>query len=265
MRKLRSNEERTRRFYDCLWQNYTPEYAASKKHWALFFDPEEVLNKSVLDAGCGTGVFSIIFARMGALSVVGIDISKRSLERAQRQADQLGLQNATFQKVNMLRLPFTDACFDIVWSWGSVHHTADPFGCLAELIRVLKPGGSLLVAVYRRTGLTFLHETLRKGLIRLPSKYWIPFSRFLSLVAAPGISLFKKRDKSRKGEKLEQLLFDWFFVPIRHSYLPEEIKSFLVKRGLVIKKYLPFSGRFNSTSNFIFKARKQTHLCQAPN
>ena len=61
---------------------------------------------------------------------------------------------------------------------------------------------------------------------------------------------------AERGEKLEELIIDWYFVPIRHYYKPEEIRGFLEERGLVIEKYLPASGRFDSTSNFIFKARK---------
>jgi len=54
---------------------------------------------------------------------------------------------------------------------------------------------------------------------------------------------------------LEELILDWYFVPIRHHYYPREIKDFLEQKGLTIEKFLPASGRFDSTSNFIYKAR----------
>lgn len=250
-------EEKVRRFYDELWSKYTPEYSASEKHWEFFYNSAEIKGKSVLDAGCGTGIFSFIFAKKGASKVTGIDISQRSLETAERMTKYFELRNISFQIVNMLKLPFPSASFDIVWAWGAVHHTTDPLRSLEELIRVLKPGGSLLLAVYRKTGLTFLHEMLRKVMLRMPQKSWIPLSRILSVALSPIVFLFKRREKSRKGEKLEELTLDWFFVPVRHYYLPEAIKAFLKERGLAIEKYLPYSGRFNSTSNFILKARKR--------
>ena len=249
-------EEKVRRFYDDLWSKYIPRYSSSKEHWEIFYHPAEARDKLVLDAGCGTGIFSFIFAKKGASRVVGIDISELSLKTAQYLKKKHGVENTDFQRVNMLKLPFQNASFDMVWSWGTVHHTTDPLLAIEELIRVLKHEGSLLLAIYRKTGLTFLHETLRRILLRLPKKTWGPFSFMLSLVLAPGVFLFKRRQKSRKGEKLEELILDWFFVPLRHYFLPAEIKIFLRRRGLVIEKYLPYSGRFNSTSNFILKARK---------
>jgi hypothetical protein len=78
----------------------------------------------------------------------------------------------------------------------------------------------------------------------------------MAFFLSPVVFFFKKREKSRKGEKLEELILDWYFVPIRHYYTPEEILDFLKKKGLEVEKFLPASGRFDSSSNFIFKARK---------
>jgi len=251
------HKEKVGSFYDVVWTEYLPEYEASENHWKIFYPPQEIQGKSVLDAGCGTGIFSIIFARNGASEVLGIDISEGSLETAQSLKEKFSLTNAAFQKQDMLKLPFADETFDIVWAWGTVHHTTDPFGAVTELIRVLKDEGSLLLAVYTRTKLTFLHEIIRKTLVRTPKKTWKALSKILAFFLWPIVLIFKKREKSRKGETLEELIMDWYFVPVRHYYYPEEIQSFLEKRGFIIEKFLPASGRFNSTSNFIIKARKK--------
>ncbi len=250
------DKEKVGRFYDVVWTEYIPEYKASAKHWEIFFSPEEVEGKSVLDAGCGTGIFSIIFANNGARHVTGIDISEGSLQTAQNLKEKFQLNSTDFQKQDMLVLPFPDRSFDIVWAWGTVHHTTNPFKAIAELIRVLKPSGSILLAVYKRTRLTFIHEIIRKILLRAPKKTWKSLAKIMSFFLMPVIFLFKKREKSRKGEKLEELIIDWYFVPIRHYYKPAEISSFLENKGFVVEKFLPASGRFDSTSNFIIKARK---------
>lgn len=250
------SKEKVGRFYDVVWTEYIPEYPASEKHWEIFYTAEEVKNKSVLDAGCGTGIFSIIFANKGAAKVTGIDISEGSLETARSLMEKFNLENAEFRKEDMLKLPFEDETFGIVWAWGTVHHTTDPHKAISELIRVLKKGGSLLLAVYTKTRLTFIHEIIRRTLIKTPRKTWKILSKILALFLAPVVFFFKKREKSRKGEKLEELILDWYFVPIRHYYVPDEIKSFLEERGFDIEKFLPASGRFDSTSNFIYKARK---------
>jgi ubiquinone/menaquinone biosynthesis C-methylase UbiE len=250
------NKEKVGSFYDVVWTEYVPELEASEKHWRLFYSPEEVRGKSVLDAGCGTGIFSVIFARNGAGRVTGIDISAGSLETAKSLKAKFAVDNAEFRLQDMLRLPFADGSFDIVWAWGTVHHTTDPFRAISELIRVLRPGGSLFLAVYKRTKVTFVHEIIRKTLIRTPRRTWTALSKIMAFLLSPVVFFFKKREKSRKGEKLEELILDWYFVPIRHYYTPEEIQDFLKKKGLEVEKFLPASGRFDSSSNFIFKARK---------
>ena len=250
------NRERVGDFYDVVWTEYIPEYEASEKHWLLFYAPEEVRGKAVLDAGCGTGIFSIIFARNGAGRVTGIDISPGSLGTAEGLKEKFGLGNARFEKQNMLRLPYPDASFDIVWAWGTVHHTTDPLGAVTELMRVLKPGGSILLAIYKKTKVTWIHEAIRKTLIRTPRRSWNGLAKGMAFFGTPVVALFKKREKSRQGEKLSELILDWYFVPIRHHYTPDEIRTFLEKRGYTIENYLAHSGRFDSSSNFIYKARK---------
>jgi len=251
------NKEKVGKFYDVVWTEYIPEYEDSEKHWEIFYSAGEIKNKTVLDAGCGTGIFSIIFANNGAAKVTGIDISEGSLNTAQNLKKKFALGNVEFLKEDMLHLPFPDENFDIVWAWGTVHHTTDPFQAINELIRVLKKDGSLLLAVYTRTRLTFIHEIIRKTLIHTPKKTWKLISKILAIFLSPVVFFFKKREKSRKGEKLEELIMDWYFVPIRHYYRPSEIQDFLESKGFQIEKFLPASGRFNSTSNFIFKSRKK--------
>ncbi len=250
------DKEKVGRFYDVVWTEYLPEYEETEKHWRIFFTPEEVRDRSVLDAGCGTGIFSAIFANQGASRVTGIDISKGSLGTARGLKEKFGLDAAEFLQQDMLELPFADASFDIVWAWGTVHHTTDPFRAIDQLIRVLKPGGALLLAVYTRTRLTFLHEIIRKILVRTPRRSWTFLSKVMAFFLTPVVFFFKKREKSRKGEKLEELILDWYFVPIRSYYRPEEIQEYLEGKGFAIEIFLPASGRFDSTSNFIFKARK---------
>ncbi|MFQ6082591.1 MAG: class I SAM-dependent methyltransferase [Candidatus Aminicenantia bacterium] len=250
------NKEKVSRFYDIVWTEYLPEYEASQSHLELFFKDDEIVNRTILDAGCGTGIFTIIFANKGAKKVIGVDISEGSLNTGRELKEKFKLSNVEFQKDDMLNLSFKENTFDIVWAWGTIHHTEDPYKAMEELIRVLKKDGIFFMALYKKTKLTFIHEIIRRVLIKTPRKSWTILSKIMAFFLSPIVFLFKKREKSRKGEKLEELILDWYFVPIRHYFYPERIKSFLEKRNFIIEKFLPASGRFNSTSNFIFKAKR---------
>ena len=250
------NKEKVGSFYDVVWTEYIPEYDASEKHWRLFFSPEEVKGTAVLDSGCGTGIFSIIFAKNGAGQVTGIDISPGSLGTAESLKQKFGLTNVRFEQQDMLHLPYPDASFDVVWAWGTVHHTTDPLGAIDGLIRVLKPGGSILLAIYKKTKVTWIHEAIRRTLIKTPRRSWNGLAKIMAFFGTPIVWIFKRREKARKGETLSELILDWYFVPIRHYYKPDEIRKHLEGKGFTIENYLAHSGRFNSSSNFIFKARK---------
>ncbi|MGD0781907.1 MAG: methyltransferase domain-containing protein, partial [Candidatus Aminicenantales bacterium] len=169
---------------------------------------------------------------------------------------KFGLTNARFEQQDMLHLPYPDASFDVVWAWGTVHHTTDPLGAIDGLIRVLKPGGSILLAIYKKTKVTWIHEAIRRTLIKTPRRSWNGLAKIMAFFGTPIVWIFKRREKARKGETLSELILDWYFVPIRHYYKPDEIRTHLEGKGFTIENYLAHSGRFNSSSNFIFKARK---------
>jgi SAM-dependent methyltransferase len=105
--------------------------------------------KRVLDVGCGQGAKLNYLPRFGA-TMFGVDMSSESLRRAAAGVDELGHSDQVHISVaDAERLPYPDACFDAVLSFGVLHHTPDTCGGVKELWRVLKPGGLALVMLYR--------------------------------------------------------------------------------------------------------------------
>lgn len=99
---------------------------------------------TVLDVGCGIGGSSRILAREYGCAVTGITISLQQVRRAQElTAPEV---NARFQVDDALALSFPDASFDVVWSVEAGPHMPDKAQFARELMRVLKPGGILVVA-----------------------------------------------------------------------------------------------------------------------
>lgn len=98
----------------------------------------------VLDVGCGTGAQSrTLIQRPGVAEVVGIDRAKFLLERARQLA--AGMEGLTFEEAPGDELPFEAAAFDVVVVHTVLTHVADPEAVLAELFRVLRPGGTLAI------------------------------------------------------------------------------------------------------------------------
>jgi ubiquinone/menaquinone biosynthesis C-methylase UbiE len=100
---------------------------------------------AVLDVACGPGLVTCEFAK-AAEKVVGIDMTPAMLETARNRQLELGLNNLGWELGDALHLPFEDQSFDVVITRYSFHHLLSPELALAEMIRVCKQGGSVLVA-----------------------------------------------------------------------------------------------------------------------
>ncbi|MCM0083838.1 methyltransferase domain-containing protein [Geomonas sp. Red32] len=99
----------------------------------------------VLDVACGPGLVACEFARHAG-QVTGIDITPAMIEQAARRQQELGLTNLTWTEGDVVPLPYPDDSFSLVITRYSFHHFLEPQRALAEMIRVCRPGGRVLVA-----------------------------------------------------------------------------------------------------------------------
>ncbi|GGY43285.1 hypothetical protein GCM10007148_10000 [Parvularcula lutaonensis] len=104
----------------------------------------------VLDAGAGTGAFSSAFLREAVerVELHALDTSRHMLVEAQRRYREMGTE-ARLHLGDVRRLPFTDGTLDVVLMAHVLEHLAEPRDVLAEMFRVLRPGGRILIAATR--------------------------------------------------------------------------------------------------------------------
>lgn len=129
-----------------------------------YLRPDSVNDADVLEIGCGMGTHTQCLAQAGA-RVVAIDLTQQAVEMTRRRCALLGL-SADVRAADAESLPFADASFDLVWTWGVLHHSRSFERCLAEVSRVLRPGGRLFMMVYHRRSLIYhLHNVLIRGIL----------------------------------------------------------------------------------------------------
>lgn len=112
------------------------------------FEVEE--GRSILDAGAGTGNFSLKLARKGA-DVTGIDISEDMLKLAEEKTGAEGY-SIPFLKRDIFETGFEDESFDAVFSMAAFEFIEEHERAVEELYRLVKPGGSLLIGTIAKSG-----------------------------------------------------------------------------------------------------------------
>ena len=104
--------------------------------------------KRVLEIGVGAGTDFVQWVRAGAIAT-GVDLTSRGVELTRERLALEGL-SADVRQANAEALPFPDGSFDHVYSWGVLHHSPDTPRAIAEVHRVLRPGGTATVMIYHR-------------------------------------------------------------------------------------------------------------------
>jgi ubiquinone/menaquinone biosynthesis C-methylase UbiE len=124
----------------------------------------EARGQKVLEIGVGMGADYLEWLKAGAVAT-GIDLSTGSIERAKVRCERAGMLS-NLRQADAERLPFPENTFDIVYSYGVMHHSPDTPQCVAEACRVLKPGGSIRIMVYHHPSLTGLMLWARYGALQ---------------------------------------------------------------------------------------------------
>lgn len=132
--------------------------------------------QQILDVGCGIGGSSLYLAEKFGATATGITLSPVQADRARERARSSGI-NAQFQVADALNMPFADHSFDLVWSLESGEHMPDKVKFLQECDRVLKPGGTFLMATWchRPTDKVPLTVDDHKRLAEIYRVYCLPY------------------------------------------------------------------------------------------
>lgn len=208
---------------------------------AKLFPNGELKGATFLDVGCGSGLSMLAARRLGAGEVRGLDLDAQSVAAAERL---LAGQNARVSQKSILdATPAELGTFDIVHSWGVLHHTGAMWTALDRAGDLVRPGGLLAVALYRKTPLCPFWSIEKRlyteaprpaqSLIRAAYK-----AAFLSGLAATGKNpaAYVRDYRSARGMSWHHDVHDWLGGYPYESATPDEIKSRLAARGFEMQR-----------------------------
>ena len=141
------------------WEAYSSQVLDDKRIQIATESLEKLLNKetldgcSFLDVGCGSGLFSIAASQMKAYPVVGIDINPACVEVSERnRVNQAPTAVIRFVQVSALDITALEKLgqFDIVYAWGSLHHTGSMWEAIRLVGQRVAPGGIYILAIYNQ-------------------------------------------------------------------------------------------------------------------
>jgi ubiquinone/menaquinone biosynthesis C-methylase UbiE len=161
----------------------------------------------VLEIGVGMGADYEEWLKAGA-AATGVDLSTASLDQARRRCALSGL-TPDLRVADAEHLPFADCAFDVVYSYGVMHHSPDTAQCLQEAWRVLKPGGEARIMLYHHASLTGFMLWLRYGIWRGQSVRQCVYERLES----PGTKTFTMGEVRALMRDFEKVSIEQVFGP----------------------------------------------------
>jgi predicted RNA methylase len=202
---------------------------------------ERISGRSFLDIGCGSGLFAIAAARLGASPVIGLDVDSESvLTSRQNNQHWCPQQSLRFEQLSVLddagmsQLPLVD----IAYAWGSLHHTGNMRKAIHNAAEKVKPGGFFVIAIYNR------HVTSPVWLVikRLYNALGKNGRKAMVFIMTPVIALAKflatgkNPFQPRRGMDMKHNVIDWVGgYPYEYASI-QEMTAILENENMVVEK-----------------------------
>jgi 2-polyprenyl-3-methyl-5-hydroxy-6-metoxy-1,4-benzoquinol methylase len=233
------------------WHNYSAKYLdeteleSALKSLAELVGVENITDKSILDIGCGSGIFTIAASKLGAIKVVGIDISKESIETSLSNKHRFlpdgnieFLHKSVFDE-NIRQL----GTYDMVYSWGVLHHTGDMWRAIDISSKMVAAKGLYVIAIYNKhwsstlwTKIKYLYN-ISPAFVQKLMVYSFAVIIAIAKFMVTGKNPFKKK---RRGMSFYYDVVDWLGgYPYQYAS-KAEIKKFMeAKKFELIKVTSP--------------------------
>ena len=233
--------------------------AESKKGLLKLIPREALQDRSFLDIGCGSGLHALAAAQLGVRRILAVDIDPVSVETTKTVLAQHQL-NIAWQTdtISVFDLDPDDlGTFDVVYSWGVLHHTGDMWGAVSKGAALVAPGGLFAFALYRSTTLDafwklekrwYAHASLRSQ--KLAQKIYVTaYAAACRLTGRGSLRALVDNYRSARGMDFYHDVHDWLGGYPYEAALAPEIDARMVALGFkaerVFARAKPF-GLFGS-------------------
>ena len=211
---------------------------------------------SFLDIGCGSGLHSLAALRLGANRVHGIDIDPDSVVASESTIARFAPSaSATFKLCSVFDMtPGEFGSFDIVYSWGVLHHTGDMVRAMTVAASLVKPGGQLYLALYKKTKFCGMWRVLKRLYSRSSPRaqgrardFYIFLWRRLHRLNRQEFEAHVRDYGKSRGMNFYNDVHDWLGGYPYQSISPGDCRALLSRLGLTIEReFIQRSGGYLS-------------------
>jgi SAM-dependent methyltransferase len=178
--------------------------------------PEGLRGKTFLDIGCGSGLHALAALSLGAASILAIDLDENSVATTRQMLSTYAPKADWRAEVISIfdAPPETIGTFDVVYSWGVLHHTGDMWTAIEKAARFVEPAGQFALAIYAKTAFD-LPWKIEKGIYKSSPAaiQWVLRQSFVAALIAAKIArgknpmtLFRSQER---GMNLSNDVHDW--------------------------------------------------------
>lgn len=264
------NQQFGKNFRDNLLADYNEDRLKETKEFICsYLEVKTLQGKTFLDAGCGSGVFTLAASLLGA-KVTSFDIDDIALENTKTLISQYHINNVNLLKGSVLDKNFITNIgkFDFVLCWGVAHHCGEMWRCLDLISDTVKMEGKLHLGIYNhadgwgfypdgRFGPSTFWKRIKKVYVKMPTF----LQNIIDAFATVGIFLIylftfnnpikKLKSNERRGMNWKSDLKDWLIGYPYEYARPEEIFAFYKAKGFSLEKIKTNNGLL--TNNYVFK------------
>jgi len=243
------------------WKDYSKnalgekQLSEAKKSLELLIGKDKIHNKKIFDLGCGSGIFSIALHQLKAKEVIGIDISKESIQTSLENKERFAPES----NIKFLHESIFDedikklGKFDLVYSWGVLHHTGDMWKAIQISSKLIKKNGLLILALYNKHWTSPIWRLIKRFYNLSPKLIQkLMITVFYCVIAlAKFLATGKDPFKKERGMSFYYDIVDWLGGYPYEYASKEEVIEFSKKIGLKLIKYIKTQG-FTGCNEFIF-------------
>ena len=223
--------EAVRRFYEAApFPGYPPRDSlqalrarADRNPFVRLLDEAIAGDARVVEVGCGTGQMCLYLARADRV-VVGLDFSRAALRLGAEAARRFGVGGVQFVESDLRNPGVRAGAFDVVYSSGVLHHTPDPRASFAGLVRLVRPGGAVVLGLYN--AFARVPTRLRRAIARLTAFRAVPFDPVL-------------RERAAEPARRDAWLRDQYQHPEEHVHTIAEVQGWFAENGVEYLRTYP--------------------------